>query len=274
MTNTNEMHGRVITVFPEMARDMLTRNKAGRRLNKAHVRELAGETQAGRWLLTHQGIALDGPDWFSSNLLDGQHRLEMIVANETPQELFVVFNVPPEAFKAMDLAMRRTGAQTAEMELRAAGLQTVNPVSRLASQARIILLHGQGQKRPSNSAVSEFVRAHKDILDRYAPVVKEYTAGAAAAFSYAEISGFGGVQSAARRLLDQVWEKEQQRDPMRALSNALRGVSGQGDKSQKVRFHTALAALEYVDRGEGLDIAKKYDAPPKRVSSRIQAHAA
>src|SRR5688572_24461074 len=102
MSNPKEMFGRVITVLPEMAKDLLTRNKAGRRLSRSHVRELIEEVAHGNWLLTHQGIALDGPDW-GSNLLDGQHRLEMIADTGEPQELFVVFNVPPEAFPAMDL---------------------------------------------------------------------------------------------------------------------------------------------------------------------------
>lgn len=269
---TSEMFGRVITVFPEMAADLLTRNHAGRRLSKAHVRELSEEITGGRWLLTHQGIALDGPDW-SSNLLDGQHRLESIVATGKPEEIFVVFNVPREAFSAMDLATRRTGAQTAEMALRAAGVRTENPVSRLASQARVILIHGMAQKRPSNSAVASFVKGHTATLDRYAPLAKEFQAGTAAAFSFAEISGFGGVESASRRLLEQVWEKEQRGDPMRAVSNALRRITGQGDRAQRTRFHTVLAALEYVDRGESLEIAKEYTDAPRRVSSSIAAHA-
>jgi hypothetical protein len=268
---SNEMYGKVVHITPEMARDLLTRNHAGRRLNKSHVRELAQESVEGRWLLTHQGIALDGPDW-SSHVLDGQHRLEMIATTDKDQDLFVVFNTPSGAFPAMDLALRRTGAQTAEMELAAHGKKTENPASRLASQARIILLHGSGMRKPSNAAVSHFVRVNADILDRYAPLAKAYTAGTAAAFSFAEISGFHGVRQAAQRLLEQLWEDEQKRDPMRALSRALVSILGQGDKAQRVRFFTTLAALEYVDRGEGLDIAKKYDAIPKRVSSSIEAH--
>lgn len=271
--NPTGMFSKAVLVTPEMAQDVLQhRNAAGRSISPERVRKWEGEMRNQRWGLSHQGVAFDGPDW-SSSLIDGQHRMQAIVNIGEPQVMYVTFNAPKESFEWLDQQLPRTGAQTAAIELQRAGIETESPVSRLAMQARIILIHGLGEKRPSNQRISQYVRSNVDVLDRYAPLARNYTAGTAAAFSFAEISGFGGTQEAAVRLQEKIWQEPQETDPMRALSNALGSVPGQGDRAQRVRFNTALAALEYVDRGEGVQRLPKYEAMSKRVLSSIRAKA-
>ena len=69
----------------------------------AHCERLARDMRDGKWMLTHEGIA------FSSNgrLLDGQHRLRAIVLAGIPVEMFVWFNVPPQALLAINHGRRR-----------------------------------------------------------------------------------------------------------------------------------------------------------------------
>jgi hypothetical protein len=54
---------------------------------------------------------------------------------------------------------------------------------------------------------------------------------------------------------------------MRALARALQTVQGQGDKAQRIHFFTTLAVLEYIDRGEPLQVARKYEEVPARAKS-------
>lgn len=68
---TNAAYDVCVDVTPEMAAKWLEGNVLNRPLKQAHVDRLAREMAAGRWRLTHQGIAFD----VSGCLIDGQHRL-------------------------------------------------------------------------------------------------------------------------------------------------------------------------------------------------------
>lgn len=64
-----------LLVSPEMARLWLDRRASNRRMRMGHVRELAIEMKAGRWYISHQGIAFN-PE---GQLVDGQHRMAAVV---------------------------------------------------------------------------------------------------------------------------------------------------------------------------------------------------
>ena len=101
------MNSKVITITPEMAKDMLERNmKNNRRVSKETVMRYARIMKAGGWNLTHQGIAFDT----NGKLIDGQHRLHAIVQANVPVELLVtngVEHIAGEAF-TIDAGLRRT----------------------------------------------------------------------------------------------------------------------------------------------------------------------
>lgn len=63
-------------VSPQMASNFLKDNVCNRKVRIAHVNRLKTEILAGRWMITHQGIAFDE----DGKLLDGQHRLMAIQA--------------------------------------------------------------------------------------------------------------------------------------------------------------------------------------------------
>ncbi|MCK6488820.1 MAG: hypothetical protein L6R48_10910 [Planctomycetes bacterium] len=93
------------TITPEQAAEWLRQevNHNNRPMRPTHVSYLAKEIEAGRWELTHQGIAfgLDG------RLLDGQHRLAAIVRVGVPIRMFVAKGLSDDAFKAIDGGMKR-----------------------------------------------------------------------------------------------------------------------------------------------------------------------
>ena len=101
----NDPYSVVLDVTPELAATWLSEcNTHNRKLVDAHVDRLARDMKAGRWRLTHQGIA------FSTNrvLLDGQHRLWAVILSETTVRMRVFFNEPAESLHAIDSIRPRT----------------------------------------------------------------------------------------------------------------------------------------------------------------------
>jgi hypothetical protein len=93
------------TVTPAQAKQWLdVDNHRNRKLREGRVAYLTDEIRAGRWQVTHIGIAFDP----KGNLLDGQHRLAAIVRSGVAVQMVVARNVPPETYIAMDRGLMRT----------------------------------------------------------------------------------------------------------------------------------------------------------------------
>lgn len=97
-----EVYSCVIIATPQIAEDWLQANTHNRELRESRVNYFMGEIKAGRWRLTHQGIA------FGSNrvLLDGQHRLWAIALSGESVPVMVSVNIPPDSLEAIDVSMR------------------------------------------------------------------------------------------------------------------------------------------------------------------------
>jgi hypothetical protein len=94
----------VMEVGPDLATRWLEGNTHNRTLKQWLVDRFVRDMQAGRWQLTHQGIAFDA----DGMLIDGQHRLWAIVLSATPVQLRVFFNEPIETVEAVDTGLART----------------------------------------------------------------------------------------------------------------------------------------------------------------------
>jgi len=98
----------VMDVTPQTAEAWICEcNSHNRKLVDAHVERLVREMKAGRWQLTHQGIA------FSTNrvLLDGQHRLWAVVLSGVTVPMRVFFNEPAESLRTIDAVQARSNDQ-------------------------------------------------------------------------------------------------------------------------------------------------------------------
>ncbi len=108
MNPPSPSHGKepyhVMDVTPDKALKWLEGNTHNRPVNEAHVRRLARDILAGRWRLTHQGIAFDT----DGLLVDGQHRLWAVVEAGVPITVRVFFNEPPENRDVLDSGQRRS----------------------------------------------------------------------------------------------------------------------------------------------------------------------
>jgi len=92
------------TITPEDAHALLAKNVSNRNLRESRVETYAGQMRAGKWRLTHQGIAV-GAD---GNLYDGQHRLHAIARAGMPVQMLVVRGLDPHAREEIDTGEKRS----------------------------------------------------------------------------------------------------------------------------------------------------------------------
>lgn len=98
----------IITINPEFAQELLSTNTSNRPVNKANLEYFCELLRAGRFALTHQGIAIDS----EGTLIDGQHRLLAIVMTGITVDLMVTYDLPPETFSKIDSGKIRNGSDT------------------------------------------------------------------------------------------------------------------------------------------------------------------
>jgi hypothetical protein len=94
----------IVAITPALAAEWLEGNVRNRRIDQAHVNRFAADMLAGRWRLTHQGIAFDT----SGTLQDGQHRLWAVLQSGATVRMMVAVNVAPENVDALDGGKGRT----------------------------------------------------------------------------------------------------------------------------------------------------------------------
>jgi len=123
----------ILHITQRMALAMLSLNISNRRVGRSWVQRLKGIIEDGRFKLTHQAGAFDTNGY----LRDGQHRLLAVAETGIAIDMPFAFGVSPHAFPAMDVGVRRRGAQFLELE----GVKNANLV-----QAFVRLRHRLGTK--------------------------------------------------------------------------------------------------------------------------------
>lgn len=110
----------VETITPQMAQELLERNKINRKLRDDHVRTLAKEMVEGRWKVDGQSIIIDE----EGNLLNGQHRLWASFNSNVSFTSIVVRNVDRSAFVTIDSGMKRSAGDALALSGIKYGIQT------------------------------------------------------------------------------------------------------------------------------------------------------
>lgn len=229
---------RVIT--PDLARQMLTANIDNRPLNKSRVRRLANEMSAGRFVLTHQGIAFDE----TGRLVDGQHRLHAIIEAGRSIQMLVTLGLPPSAlddehgavhaFEVIDQSGTRSAADILSIDDPSMKNTTRHVGVARAMASGIVRRH---------IGTHEAVRLAKENSPVIACLVAMMGGGAGravtgrspviAAFCNAIVVGRyeqRAVLDLASRLTTQTWESET--DPMKTLFLRLLRESASKDGSR------------------------------------------
>jgi hypothetical protein len=91
-------------VTPEQAHYWTVEHVRNRDQSDRYAEKLLGIYNRGHWLFNGMPIVFDR----DGNLIEGQHRLDMIYRSGRPLQMLVVRGVDPEAFKTYDLQRRRT----------------------------------------------------------------------------------------------------------------------------------------------------------------------
>lgn len=108
------MKTKLETISPAVAADILkTCNQRNRPVRDKAVHDYAVEMRAGRWGVTHQGIALDD----KNVLVDGQHRLLAVIESGQTVQMLVTRGIPARinqngvfTMDVIDSGRRRTTA--------------------------------------------------------------------------------------------------------------------------------------------------------------------
>lgn len=97
---------RWLLVTPEIAAQLLERNTHNRKKKPHKVKRWRSAMRAGRWKVNGDTIRVS----CSGVVLDGQHRLQAMVEEQSPQWCLLVENLPDDVFDTIDIGARRTGA--------------------------------------------------------------------------------------------------------------------------------------------------------------------
>lgn len=98
--NTAEikLNPKIEEVYPVRAQALLDTMEINRRVSHGVIKGYAGDMIAGRWMVTHQGIAIST----LGRLIDGEHRLRACVLAGVPFKTMVTYDIPPELFYLFD----------------------------------------------------------------------------------------------------------------------------------------------------------------------------
>lgn len=155
-----KMVSEIMKVTPDLATKWLEGNVHNREVRDSVVKRYADDMKAGRWGLTHQGIAFDsGPDDPKKRLLDGQHRLFAILDAKVPVYLMVSYFVPEESQQFLDGGIPRSAVDV---------MRLANPDANVTNfrmaVARYMLIGTRAQVIMSRQELIEFYEQHSKVI--------------------------------------------------------------------------------------------------------------
>jgi hypothetical protein len=160
MTRPNDIkppYNIIMEIDPALAAKWLEGNTHNRKLEQRVADDYAREILAGRWRLTHQGIAFDG----KGVLIDGQHRLWAVVLSEKTVKMRVFFNEPAENMQAVDTGKRRSNFDV----LRLTGEAGEVTISHLAALRAMITGDSPSVLWMTAGEESQLLSKHHEALD-------------------------------------------------------------------------------------------------------------
>lgn len=168
-------------ITPSEAKAILLAMPPQRPLSAANVRYFKELIAAGRFRVTHQGIAFDK----SGKLIDGMHRLTGCVEADAAIAVQVTFNMDRDFFACMDRGRTRTHADDL---VTAAVTGDAKTASILAGATKILFMLDNGRVPWSSLAKFEFGASEMTaVLERH-PYVFD-----AASFVYVQSRAFRGL---------------------------------------------------------------------------------
>ena len=131
-------------ITPELAKEMLKRNKKNRPINWRKVEQYADMMDSGDWKVHSQGIVLDNHD----NILTGQKRLWAVIYSNTAVHMRISRGCPEETAKYLD---RGTPQSSRDLATRETGRKH-SPTEASIARGVCVL---RGILKPSNNDLAE-----------------------------------------------------------------------------------------------------------------------
>lgn len=94
----------VETITPDVARAFLAMSPGNREVSERTVKKYAADMAAGRWTLTHQGVAFDA----QGDFVDGHQRMRAIIMSGATVSMMVVRGIPTESKTSLDIGKSRS----------------------------------------------------------------------------------------------------------------------------------------------------------------------
>src|SRR4051812_21202988 len=146
-------------ITPEVAKEMLDRNKVNRPVRKRVMITLARDMSNGAWKLTGDPILFD----VEGNLIDGQHRLHACIHAGVPFETWVGLNADPSVQDVKDTGARRTLSDVLHMRGESSSIM-------LASILRAVAVQEEDYEMRSGNYVPSYTR----LLSMYDESPREF----------------------------------------------------------------------------------------------------
>lgn len=109
---SNTIKTDVVTVTPEMARQLLEQNTRNRKVSKTNYGRVLEAMSQGEWELNGEAIKIAR----NGQILDGQHRLMVSAENDIPFQTLIVYGLESETQDTMDTGKSRTVADVLTIE--------------------------------------------------------------------------------------------------------------------------------------------------------------
>lgn len=240
------MKTETIRVTPEIARSWLTRNVINRALSEKHVDDLVWEVKAGKWRLTHQGIAFN----VLGELIDGQHRLHAIIRANMAMDVRVTFNVEGGYDSPIDNGRVR----------RVHDILRVAPRDVAICNAMLTLERAPRTRSGSASRIDEVFAAHHAGIEwakKTFPFQRGITASLVAAHAYAYPVASRAVEKFAKQFLAHTGSSSN--EPAIVLHRYIERSSRATVKGRELSLAT-LKCLEAYCKGQTLGRLSVNDA--------------
>jgi len=177
------MQSKLEKISPKKADEFLSQNFCNRPISPLTVQKYVRLIKAGKFYVTHQGIAFDE----QGRLRDGQHRLRAIIETRTTVSMMVSRGLTEEAALAIDDGRKRTDAQALSM---AHGGPISGFVAAIAKEIFIGGLHfGTTTKpvAPDRLDLVDFYGEHAEAIQFVWEAFRDNTAGVGASYILAAL---------------------------------------------------------------------------------------
>jgi hypothetical protein len=104
--NSENVISDTVTLTPEWAQDLLTRNSTNRPVNKSLIERITNDILGDRWKFNGEPIIVAD----SEKLLDGQHRCMAVIKSGRAIKTMLVYGVPEDRFDSIDKGASRSNS--------------------------------------------------------------------------------------------------------------------------------------------------------------------